>query len=149
MCTHTHTCQECVSSTLQHTATHCNTLQPTATHTLAQWDTCQTRLMTKSHSTHCNTLQHTATHCNTLQHTLLPNETHVKQDWWQSHTQPTATHCNTLQHTLLPNETHLSYRRTFRRILTKISMHLFVGLFSYVLVLCYWSLLKCVRTYLE
>jgi len=34
--------------TLQHTATHCNTLQHTATH--------------------CNTLQHTATHCNTRQH---------------------------------------------------------------------------------
>ena len=35
---------------LQHTATHCNTLQPTATH--------------------CNPLHHTAPHCNTLQHTI-------------------------------------------------------------------------------
>ena len=39
---------------LQHTAAHCNTLQPhirsTSNHT----------------ATHCNTLQHTATHCNTM-----------------------------------------------------------------------------------
>ena len=54
---------------LQHIATHCNTLHHTATH-------CNTLQHT---ATHCNTLQHTATHCNTLQHT--------------------ARHCNTLQHT--------------------------------------------------
>jgi len=35
------------------TATHCNTLQHTATHIVK----------------YCNTLQHTAKHCNTLQHT--------------------------------------------------------------------------------
>ena len=44
---------------LQHTATHCNTLQHTA--------------ITLQHTaTHCNTLQHTATHCNTLQLTATP-----------------------------------------------------------------------------
>ena len=41
---------------LQHTATHCNTLQH----------------YTQSH---CNTLQHTATHCNTLQHTATHRNT--------------------------------------------------------------------------
>ena len=44
-------------NTLQHSATHCNTLEHTATHA----------------ATHCNTLKHTAcveTDCNTLQHTL-------------------------------------------------------------------------------
>jgi len=51
--------------TLQHTATHCNTLQ----HRVYSVWVCSLV------STHCNTLQHTATHCNTLQHT--------------------ATHCNT------------------------------------------------------
>jgi len=51
-------------------ATHCNTLQHTATH-------CESVL--QHTATHCNTLQHTATHCNTLQHT--------------------ATHYNTLQQT--------------------------------------------------
>jgi len=70
-----------VCHSLRHTATHCNTLQHTASlrHSLQQTAThCLT-------ATHCNTLQHTATHCltathcNTLQHT--------------------ATHCNTLQHT--------------------------------------------------
>jgi len=39
---------------MQHTATHCNTLQHTATH------------YSLTHATHCNTLQHTATHYNTL-----------------------------------------------------------------------------------
>jgi len=40
-------------NTLQHTATHCNTLQ-------FIW-----------YGAHCNTLQHTATHCNTLQHIAI------------------------------------------------------------------------------
>ena len=53
---------------LQHTATHCNTLQLAAPH--------------------CNTLQHTAIYCNTLQHTAA----HCKT------LQHTATDCNTLQH---------------------------------------------------
>jgi len=59
-------------------ATHCNTLQHTATHN---------EYMTGSfwiQVSLCNTLQHTATHRNTLQHT--------------------ATHCNTLQHTATHNE---------------------------------------------
>jgi len=50
--------QACVSS-VQHTATHCNTLQHSAAH-------CKTLQHTAAH---CNTLQHTATHCNILQHT--------------------------------------------------------------------------------
>jgi len=68
--------------TLQHTATHRNTLQQpqhTATH-------CNTLHHT---TTHCNTLHHTAPHCRTLQHTA----THCHP------LQHTATHCNTLQHT--------------------------------------------------
>ena len=55
---------------LQHTATHCNILQDTATPWL-----CSTLQHT---ATYCNTLQHTATHCNLLQRT--------------------ATYCNTLHH---------------------------------------------------
>jgi len=42
--------------TLQHTATHCNTLQHTFT-------------VAHSGAVTCLALQHTATHCNTLQHT--------------------------------------------------------------------------------
>jgi len=49
---------------LQHTATHCNTLQHTATH-------CNTLHHT---ATHCNTLQHTASHCNPLQHIVMSTE---------------------------------------------------------------------------
>ena len=68
-----------LSYTLHHSATHCSTLQLTAT-------LCNTLHHTAAH---CNTLQHTATHCNTLQHTAA-----------HCHTlQHTATHCNTLQHT--------------------------------------------------
>jgi len=52
------------------TTTHCNTLQRTATHSVA--DSITRRAHT---ATYCNILQHTAAHCNTLQHT-----------------------CNTLQH---------------------------------------------------
>ena len=72
-------------SALQHTTTHCNTLQSiffellhrnalqhTATH-------CKSPLLNCCTATHCSTLQHTAAHCSTLQHT--------------------AAHCSTLQHT--------------------------------------------------
>jgi len=48
-------------------ATHCNTLQHTATYTT---HFCILSCSTLQHTaTHYNTLQHTATHCNTLQHT--------------------------------------------------------------------------------
>ena len=87
---------------LQHSATHCNSLQLTATHcnslqhSATHWQLvlskgrCVTHCNTLQHTaTRCNALQLTATHCNTLQHTA----THC-------HTlQHTATHCHTLQHT--------------------------------------------------
>jgi len=65
---------ECLShevrETLQHTATHCNTLHCTA----AQCNTlhCTAEPCNTVHHTaaHCSTLQHTAAHCSTLQHTL-------------------------------------------------------------------------------
>ena len=70
---------------VQHTATHCNTMQrmrriPT------------TRRILQHSETRCNTLKHTAAHCNTLQrmrHMLTTRRI----------LQHTATHCNTLQHT--------------------------------------------------
>ena len=52
---------------LQHTATHCNTLQHTTTYEYAHRPTVL-RYASRA-VTHCNTLQLTATHCNTLQHT--------------------------------------------------------------------------------
>jgi len=103
---------------LQHTATHCNTLQhgecrmysTTCAHrskcvavccSVLQcvavccsllsdvfYDMCAQEQVTHT-ATHCNTLQYAATHCNTLQHTA----THCNT------LQHTATHCNTLQHT--------------------------------------------------
>jgi len=51
-----------VIAMLQHTATHCNTLQhtnDTGLSKVGRGDAADT-------TTHCNTLQHTATHCNTL-----------------------------------------------------------------------------------
>jgi len=69
-------------NTLQHTATHCNTLQLEARHT----------------APHCNTLQHTATHCNALQLEARHTAPH------RNTLQHTATHCNlrrdTLHHTV-------------------------------------------------
>jgi len=64
---------------LQHTATHCNTLQLTTRYcNTLQHRSWWVRYQGVWHR-HCNTLQHTAIHCNTLHHT--------------------ASHCNTLQHT--------------------------------------------------
>ena len=75
---------------LQHTTTHFNTLQHTATHCSENvW------LCSAPPTTHCNTLQHAATRCNTLQHaatrcnTLQPHYNTL---------QHFATHCNTLHH---------------------------------------------------
>jgi len=96
--------------TLQHTATHCNTLQHALQHTATH---CSTLPHT---ATHCNTLQHTATHCNTTldrqDHTQVQRDvTHSCVTWliymWhdsfrfdvpQLHVwHDIATHCNTLQ----------------------------------------------------
>jgi len=60
-------------NTLQHTATHCNTLQHNAkqaihcnTLSLCSSQFAPTRCISTNTATHCNTLQHTATHRNTL-----------------------------------------------------------------------------------
>jgi len=116
------------NSTLQHTATHCNLLQHTATllalpaHGRRERNiliiiVAKRQLNPKYHTaTHCNTLQHTATHCTTLQHTATPLDTrtsttraqcsdnHVLKTW----SQPQVSHCNTLQHsaTLCNNLQH-------------------------------------------
>jgi len=62
---------------LQHTATHCNTLQQHCNSTVCSKFAGQAEV--QHTAIHRNTLQHTATHCNTLQHS--------------------ATLCNSLQHT--------------------------------------------------
>jgi len=85
----------CISITLQHTATHyntlqhlqcvamCNTLQHTAMHcsggAIGRATYASNSQQIPASCTFCSTLQHTATHCNTLQHT--------------------ASHWNALQHT--------------------------------------------------
>ena len=112
------------------TATHCNTLQHTATHGNAHCITLQhtlqhTDLCTFSWSsvliyfhvcrtaTHCNTLQHTATHtashcnahCNT-QTCALSLGVLFWLTFMCAALQHTTTHCNTLQRTLHHNATH-------------------------------------------
>ena len=73
--------------TLQHTATHRNTLQQhSATPALS---ILIGQSQEKPQCTHCNTRRHTAVHCNTRQHT--------------------ATHCNTLQHTATFYNTHVQF----------------------------------------
>jgi len=86
--------------TLQHAATHCNTLhtvQHTATH-------CNTLQHT---ATHCNTLQHTATHCNTLQHHATGDRASISLSIFLIQALHTATHCNTLQHNVTLQHTTL------------------------------------------
>ena len=75
--------------TLQHTATHRNTLQ----HTDSLQHTTLEKVITLQHTathrntkhqtaTHCNTLQHTTTHCNTLQHTATHCNSQESGEYW-------------------------------------------------------------------
>jgi len=94
---HSYDIIDCNESCLQHTATHCNTLQHTA--------------CTATQCTHCNTLQHsarTAAHCNTL-HTAQHTATQCTHCNTLQHTAHTATHCN-IVHTLQHTATHHSIR---------------------------------------
>ena len=70
---------------LQHSRTHGNTLQYTATdyNTLHTFLELNGSTLQRTATTHCNTLQHTTTHRNTL----------------QQHTATHCKHCNTLQYT--------------------------------------------------
>jgi len=74
---------------MQHAATHCNTLQRTATATH-----CNTLQHT---ATHWNTLQHTATHCNTLQYMQRGNAQTLQNIaiHWKDSLQHTIINCNT------------------------------------------------------
>jgi len=94
-------------NTQQQTASHCNTLQHTATHIAELYSVMLSRLRVFHVKRHPkNTLQHTATHCNTLQHTathiaglysaMLSRLCvfHVKRHP-KNTLQHTATHCNT------------------------------------------------------
>ena len=108
--------------TLQHTGTHCNTLQhinvtqlpvcagvagkqgaKTLQHTATHCNSLQLTAIhcnTLQHTAaHCNTLQHTAAHCNTLQHTAAHCNTLQHTATHCSSLQYAAAHCNTLQHT--------------------------------------------------
>jgi len=102
-------------NTLQHTATHCNTLQlkhvfhfrilppsTVATHIATHCSTLQHT------AAHCNTLQHTATHCNTLQHIAVHDNTLQHTTTHCSTLLHAATHCNILQHTITPCNYHLT-----------------------------------------
>jgi len=94
---------------VRHTATHCNTLQHTAT----QLHILRLRCGTLQHTaTHCNTLQHNytssgsgAAHCNTLQHTATHCNTTTHPPAQARHIYPVSlqsvarTRCNALQHT--------------------------------------------------
>jgi len=93
-----------VQHTLQRTATHCNTLQHTAT-LQCRWagaafkkSVCfKTLQYTPQHTAaHGNILQHTATHCNTLQHTATHCNIVLLVGRGGLHT---AKHSTTMQHT--------------------------------------------------
>jgi len=108
-------------NSLQHTATHCNTLlqctwSPEVRYRefpLSHCNTQQTLQHTATHcnTRHCNTLQHTATHCNNC-NTLLQRIRSEIQRACTATIQHTITHCNTLQHTATHccNTPDVSYR---------------------------------------
>ena len=106
MHTYTH-----IGGTLLVRATHCNTLQHTATHSYThtqththRWHpTCSRMASTsktpvprtaKHTATHCNTLQHIATHGNTWQHILTYTRKHTRTGGtlhvraWQANPRP-------------------------------------------------------------
>jgi len=93
----------CYTQTLQHTATHCNTLQHTRVYVSfihEMWLHIFDVLHTDT-ATHCNTLQHTVIHCNThvsTSHSYMRCDYMLSMCYTQT-LQHTATHCNTLQHT--------------------------------------------------
>jgi len=112
-------------TTLQHTATRCNTLRHTATR--------------------CNILQHTATHCNTLQHTaaescssVLPGALFKSQltakssslphllceELWRRHTWMSS--CTTYEFPLFKSTIRRAMEVTFEKIRidnTQITLH--------------------------
>ena len=78
--------------TLQHTATHCNTLAKLLQYTC---NILATRFNTLQHIVkYCPRLQHTATHCNTLQRTATRLQ-HTCNTL-ATHLQHASTHCKTL-----------------------------------------------------
>ena len=106
-----------LQSILWYSATHCNTLQHTATcrhilqHAATHRGTSSVdRYGSTSYLSYCP-LQHTATHCNTLQHTATPkdNVAEVQNDTARhcKTLQDTATHCKTLQRTATHNHAHM------------------------------------------
>jgi len=88
------------------TATHCNTLQHSATYSITLQHTANPPTLAPAQPsiTRCNTIQHTATQCNTLQHmttlqhTAKPTLPSPRSAIHQS-LPFIATHCNILQHT--------------------------------------------------
>jgi len=93
---HTFKTLQRTSTTLQYTATHYNTLQPTAMHTATHIPHAATHYYTLQHTaTHIqhtfDTPQPAATHCKTLQHIA----TQVRWPFALPDTSQTATHCNT------------------------------------------------------
>jgi len=92
-------------STLQHTATHFNSLQITALehqHSLQLSAVHRKSInqMSVSYTLFGSILQHTATRCNTPQHTATHRNTQLKQHGCiaYKHRQLFVAHCNTLQH---------------------------------------------------
>jgi len=87
----------CVRTKLQHSATHCNTMQR---QTVRQCNALE-HIATATLATHCSTLQYIAAACKTPQYGWAArvhrrngsSETRCKS------LQHTATHCNTLRHT--------------------------------------------------
>ena len=103
---------------LQHTATHCNTLQHTAIRTGGT--RCR---FAATHQQPCHSLHHTASYCTTLHHTApyctAPHRTAPHCN--------TLQHRNTLQHTQVQQAVHLLGIHVHTRIHTHTHTHTHTG----------------------
>ena len=91
---------------LRNTATHCNTLQHTATR--QEPSRRHDPMHLQDTATHCNALHHPATHRITLQHAASMQEPITASKSMCNRLQHTTIHCNTQQHTLMSAEAELS-----------------------------------------
>jgi len=106
------------------TATHCNTLQHTATHYRAESERKRPPTRVQHTATHCNTLQHTATHYHTIPHTLYKN--------WSQGDYNTATYCNSVEQTATVLEQTAKKCNTMHNLTQKLSgMGLLGGVFIF------------------
>jgi len=112
----------------QHAATHCNTLQHTASH-IRLYAKMSHASITAPSATTCNTLRRTTSHCNTLQYDCNQTRNLHTPTSCSNFTTTSASHCNSLECTITQklqhksNHTHVCHKRTLPPRLHHIAAH--------------------------